>query len=707
VFQKFGIVIACLSAISASASMSAGSAALTVSVEPTGSYSVMFPLQSWEFRGELGVPLLNVVVRSGADGAGAFQEIAFDFVTDTVRHASMRAYTERPAVLFTCTAEGATVNAFAFPAFSRYPSGLDHITYSGIFAPPSFSALSEESPWIFFDGAYNTFILSAASNFMVSSTRWSAKGELASGIAQSIPALPAGFEHRTLLAAGRGINRTFDAWGEALTALSGKRRPPNDADASLNQLGYWTDNGATYYYQTAKSMSYEQTLAAIRNDFDRMGVGLGYIQLDSWFYPKGANALWSNNGHGIYEYVAASPPFSAGLAAFQRLIGVPLITHARWIDPVSPYRSSYRMSGNVVLDRNYWETVAAYLANSGVVTYEQDWLADKAQTDFNLTDGAEFMDNMAAAMAGRNLTMQYCMASPRHFLQSSRYSNLTTIRTSADRLGRDRWHDFLYTSRLASALGIWPFTDNFNSTETTHLLMATLSAGPVGVGDPVGRFSTVNLLRAARKDGVIVKPDVPLTPIDRSYADMAHGTGAPQISATYSDFGDLRAWYLFAYSEGPSATVRFSLSDVGAGRPVYLYDYAAGAGKVTGVADAVEREIQGEALYLIAAPIGDSGMAILGDLGQFVSLGRKRIPLLSDDGRVRLTVAFASGESERTIHGYSPVAPLVEAIDGGVGEVRWNPATRLFAIPVSPGQAATATILIRRSHPRSRFEGQR
>ena len=38
--------------------------------------------------------------------------------------------------------------------------------------------------------------------------------------------------------------------------------------------------------------------------------------------------------------------------------------------------------------------------------------------------------------------MQYCMASPRHFMQSSKYSNLTTIRTSADRLGRDRWTRF-------------------------------------------------------------------------------------------------------------------------------------------------------------------------------------------------------------------------------------------------------------------------
>src|SRR5262249_1671463 len=162
----------------------------------------------------------------------------------------------------------------------------------------------------------------------------------------------------------------------------------------------------------------------------------------------------------------------------------------------------------------YWNNVAAYLANSGVATFEQDWLADKAQTEFNLTDGEAFMNNMAAAMEGRNLTMQYCMASPRHFLQSTRYNHLTSIRPTADRLQRERWTDFLFTSRFASALGIWPFTDNFPSTETTHMLLATLSAGPVGVGDPVGQLSASNLLRSVRRDGVIVKPDVPLMPID-------------------------------------------------------------------------------------------------------------------------------------------------------------------------------------------------
>ena len=694
-----------LSALAAPAGalVSAGGAGLTVSVDSNGSYGVSVPALSWEFRGEIGAPLTNVILASGADAAGAYQEISFDFVTDAIRHAAIRSYTDRPAVLFIYSAAVVTSNTFSFPAWKQYPGNLNHLTYSGIFAPPSFSNLAEESPWIFFDSSYHTFILSSAANFMAASTNWSAKNEMASGISPLIKSLPVGFEHRTILVVGQGINRTFDTWGQTLTSLTGKRRPANDSDASLNQVGYWTDNGATYYYQTANTMNYEQTLSAVKSDFDRMGIGLGSIQLDSWFYPKGAGALWSNNGQGIYEYVAASPPFSAGLAKFQQRVGVPLITHARWIDTASPYRKSYRMSGNVVLDKAYWDTVAGYLATSGVATYEQDWLADNAHTDFNLTDGAEFLDNMAASMASRNLTMQYCMAGPRHFMQGSKYSNLTTIRTSADRLGRDRWNDFLYTSRFASALGMWPFTDNFNSTETTHLLIGTLSAGPVGLGDAVGSFNSANILRAVRKDGIIVKPDVPLTPIDASYLNMARGTDTPQLHATYSDFGALRTYYLFAYQQGSSSTARWNLADFGAAGPVYLYDYFAGAGQVVHPSDAIEKAITGDALYLIAAPIGPSGMAVLGDLDQFVSMGRKRISQITDDGRVHLKVAFAQGETARTIQGYSKVLPVAVATNGGVSSVKWDAAQHRFSVSVTPGSGGNASIELRRSLPRSHF----
>ena len=679
----------------------AGAGGLTVSVDSGGSYAVLVPDLNWSFSGAIGFPLANVTVSTGADSLGAFQEVAFDFQSDAARHAAIRSYTERPAVLFTVNCLSPAPNSFSFPSFSQYPRNLDDLSFSGTFAVPWFGNLANESPWIFFDPSANTFILSPASNFMTASTAWGPNGEMSSGIAAQIATLPQGFQHRTLLVIEKGINRAFDAWGQALTALNGKTRPANDADASLNKVGYWTDNGATYYYTMAAPLDYEQTLAAVKGSFDSMGIGLGSVQLDSWFYPKGATALWGNNGQGIYQYVAATPLFADGLANFQRNLGVPLITHARWIDASSPYRTLYRMSGNVVLDPAYWDAVAGYLATSGVATYEQDWLGDQAQADFNLTDSDAFLDNMATAMAGRNLTMQYCMATPRHFMQTSKYSNLTTIRTSGDHLNCDRWSDFLYASRLASALGVWPFSDNLLSTQTSQILLATLSAGPVGIGDPIGAMSAANLLRAVRRDGVIVKPDVPLTPTDSSYGNMAHSVDTPQVASTYSDFGGLRTTYVFAFPRGTNMQARISPADFGAKAPVYAYDYFGGKGQVLEPADVLQQPITGDALYLILAPVGPSGIAVLGDLDQFVALGKKRVPALADDGTVQVTVAFAQGEPSRVITGYSPTPPDVTAVEGALGPVSWDGETRLFHAVAMPGPGSTATIRIGRRPARA------
>jgi hypothetical protein len=676
-----------------------GSGNIAVTADPSGSYSVTVPDLAWNFSGSVGAPLINLQNGSGADVLGGYSEISFDFQDGAVRHASIRTYMEHPDVLFTVSyPSSAAANTFAFPNFTQYPQNLDHLTFAGTFAPPWFWDFASDSPWLFFDTSGQSFILSPAANFMTASTAWGPNGELSSGISPAILTLPRGFEHRTLLVVEKGVNRAFDTWGQALTALGGKTRPANDADVSLNQIGYWTDNGATYYYHTADSMSYEQTLEAVKGDFDRAGIPLGYLQLDSWFYPKGSSAEWTNNAAGIYRYEAAAPPFPAGLARFQQNLGVPLITHSRWIDSSSPYHSLYRMSGNVVTDPAYWETVAGYLANSGVATFEQDWLNDKAQTDFNLTDGEAFLDNMAASMGRRHLTMQYCMASAKHYLQSSKYSNLTTIRTSGDHLQRDRWPEFLYASRLASALGAWPFTDNLMSTEISQVLLATLSAGPVGIADPIGSIHGGNLLHAARRDGVIVKPDVPLTPTDASYSNMAHSANTPQIAFTWSDFGALRTHYVFAFAQGGTNTLaNFSPADFGIEAPVYVYDYFAGIGQLLNPSETVQKPIAGDALYLVLAPVGPSGIAIVGDTDQFVTMGKKRVVGYTDHGAARVRVTFAAGETSRTITGYSPVAPTVHAIEGSIGAVTYDDTTRLFRVPVMAGTGGSASIRVETS----------
>ena len=681
-----------------------GNSGMTVTVYENGLYEIVAGNPPWRFAGSLGALPLNVSSQSGSDAAGGpYSEISFDFRSDAPRHASIRTYFNTPAVLFTMTLPSGGPNTFSFPDLAGFPQGLSHIAYDGTFADPTFMAWNDESPWISFDWARNTVILSPASHFMVARTAVLPAGDLVSGISPQISSLPAGFTHQALLVVENGINRAFSDWGNLLTGITGKTRPANDADVTLNKLGYWTDAGANYYYEHANGMSYPGTLAAVQQQFAQQGLPLGYLQLDSWFYPKGPAADWQNKSAGIYQYIAASPVFASSLAAFQNSLGIPLVTHARWIDPSSPYWSQYQMSGTVSIDPLFWASVAGYLSGSGAAAFEQDWLADKAVTAYNLTDGDAFLGNMAAAMAQQNLNIQYCSGTARHFLQSAQYSNVTTIRASMDRFDSTRWSSFLYAGRLASAVGVWPFTDVFMSGETGNLLMATLSAGPVGVGDPLGGLNAGNLRRAVRADGVIVKPDVPLTPLDSSFWNDSQDADAPMIAATYSDFGELRGWYFFLYAQGATTQAQFRLTDAGVNpnRPVYLYDHFAGTGQVVRPDELLTEDVS-QNRYLVGAPIGPSGMALLGDTGQFVTLGKKRVTALSDDGALHVRLAFAPGETARTLQGYSPDAPSVAASDGAAALSGYDSTTRIFTVTVWPGPDGAAAVDLTREQPKFR-----
>ncbi len=348
-------------------------------------------------------------------------------------------------------------------------------------------------------------MLSPADNFLVSRMNESPGGAAEIRIAQRIQTLPAGFSHSTLLVFDKGVNQAFSVWGSALLALGGKLRAANDANVVLAKLGYWTDNGARYYYKFDPQLGYAGTLLAVRDQFAKLGVPLGYMQLDSWWYPKGVNARWNSVSSalpdGEYTYRADKELFPDGLAAFQQSLGLPMVTHARWISTASPYRTQFKMSGNVVLDPAFWKSTSEYLAAAGVVTYEQDWLDHNAQTELNLQDPQSFLENMSQAMLSKGITIQYCMPLPSHYMASTQYSNVQTIRTSDDRFDREKWDSFLYDSRLATAVGLWPWTDVFFSNELPNLILSTLSAGPVGVGDALGETNAHNLAAAVRADG--------------------------------------------------------------------------------------------------------------------------------------------------------------------------------------------------------------
>lgn len=104
---------------------------------------------------------------------------------------------------------------------------------------------------------------------------------------------------------------------------------------------------------------------------------------------------------------------------------------------------------------------------------------------------------------------------------------------------RGNWHLIAANGQLISVYGVRPMKDVLWSVSAQpnpyrdrnkpiagrlniehDLIVATLSTGPVGIGDSVGHSNRSFLLPAMRADGVIIKPTKPALRLDRFYSSV-------------------------------------------------------------------------------------------------------------------------------------------------------------------------------------------
>ncbi len=665
---------------------------MRVSVFTNGRYQVAVSAYGWIFKGSVGRAFDEIAVTMGSDSIGDWQEIVVGYAP--YRSSAIRIYDSRSIVLFSTQYGEDGENVDPFPHFESIPQGLSTFSYGDLWSY-SFGDLNRRSPWLFYDSGGNAFLMSPAANYMTAVTRFAADGAMEAAIDSRIMTLPAGFTHRAILAFGHGVNAAFEAWGKTLTDLSGKKLPANDSNVLLNKLSYWTDAGAAYYYRPFDPAQYAPLLQQLPREFERLSAPIASLELDSWHYPKGKPPNWTNNGSGVDSFQADPAIFPKGLAVFQRSLGLPLITHTRWIDANSGLRAKYKVSGNVAVDPQYWKDYATYLSGNGVQFLEQDWLAGPAIADFNLTDSDTFLDNMAGAMQSAGLRIVYCMPLWTHIMQSTKYDNVFSARMSNDAFQRERWDEFLFNSRIASAVGLWPFADAFKSKNARDVLLATLAAGPIGSGDGIGTSDEVNLGRGVRTDGVIVKPDVPIVPLDKTFVALAQNPYAPVIASTYTDHAGRLTAYVFAYARIPNAgsQITFSPASVGIMGAAYVYDYFENVGSVVQPGAEFADIIEHSGSYYLVAPIGPSGMAFLGDAGKFVSCGKKRVEQVSDNGVLRIAVRFASEEKFLVLRVYSPAKPSVTA-EAGTADHPQNRGDDIYRLMVYPDANGLAIVTV-------------
>jgi hypothetical protein len=677
-----------------------------VSLDANGQFEVATRNPDWKFSGNLGALNSGVVPGPGRDSAGNYKQLEFHYTTSSgaTRMGSIRVYDRRNVILFKSALLTPERTPEPFLSISSYPKTLHHLSYTSTFGGFDFENFGPDGPWLFFDDQSNAFIFSPALYYMNAELSLGPHSELLSGISAEGQQLPSKYVEMAVLVVEPGINRAFETWGRFLTDLTGKRRPGNGADFGLKYLGYWTDHGGQYYYRFEEGLGYAGTLLKVRNEFQKMNIRLGYVQLDSWFYPKGREGKWKSAdplGGGMYRYEAARELFPDGLKAFQRKLGVPLIVHNRWIDENSPYRGKYSISGNVATDPRLWDNWMRYLRTSGVRTYEQDWLSGPAMPQRDLDSGERFMDAMAAAAQKRGISLQYRMPLARHFLQGTRYSNLLTIRPSGDRLTREHWKSFLFNGQLASALGEWPWTDVFMSSETSNLLLSTLSASMVGVGDAIGTFDRANLLRVVRADGVIVKPDEPIRPLDAAYVEEASGQQQPLIASATTHHAGSTTSYVFAFAQtAEHRTGAFTPAALGYQGPVYAYNYFERSGAYLQASETATFEIPDGGAYWIVVPVRASGVGFLGDDDKFVSNGRARIAAIADTGTLSARVIFTRGESRLHLRAFALARPTIHARRATIENASYDETSRLFSFELVGAPDTSADIMLRAATPR-------
>ena len=266
----------------AALSLTAPGSGLSVRLEPTnGLYEIASSNLAWTFAGTVPAPLARVAADRGSDGVGAYQQVSFEWQADEIPMTGrIRLYDEPALALFsqTCKTAAGTPPS-AFPDFTKMPADLHVFSYGlKTFAPPQFAASEAGTPWLLFDDHANAFIISPASHFMVASMLGDGRQRVASGFNPRLRDLPAGFTQETLVAFGQGINQTWDLWGRSLLELEQAKRPSNDADAVLKYLGYWTDNGAYYYYNYDLDQGYAGTLQSLVKRYRQEQIPIRYLQ---------------------------------------------------------------------------------------------------------------------------------------------------------------------------------------------------------------------------------------------------------------------------------------------------------------------------------------------------------------------------------------------------------------------------------------------
>lgn len=482
---------------------------------------------------------------------------------------SVRAYAERPLIVFRCEATRDLANlstgefdqpSVAWPTFApterandATPTGLRALVFQHCeFGLPSNAGPSLDgwfllphrppTGWpLLLTRQDNRTLLVAPLDAFHEQIIGLNGGTLRCGWHGDLEQVPAGFTTDLAVLAARGPRAALDAWGRMLLDAARTVRPGRWSDALGSCPSYWTDNGSAYWYKTEPGSDVADSVVAAVDDLRANGVPIGAVQLDSWFYPHAElrpfnTEEWVVPPSALTTWDVRDDALPAGIAALRERLGnLPLVAHIRHLSAHAPLASEtpawidgdYAAPSTPEAYERWLDQCLAW----GVATLEHDWLVEVffGVREMRTEPGraTRWQEGIDSASRDRGITLQWCMGTPADFAQTTTLTQVTSVRTSGDHgyiaTAGQLWAWFCTTNSLARSLDLMPFKDVFRadpdvagSNGEPEALLSALSTGPVGLGDRVGRMDPELALRTCRGDGLLVKPHTAIAATDES-----------------------------------------------------------------------------------------------------------------------------------------------------------------------------------------------
>ena len=456
-------------------------------------------------------------------------------------------------------------------------------------------------------------------------------------------------------------------------------------DPILTHLSYWTDNGAAYWYRTEPGLDMEATLTAKLAELAELGVPVGAVELDSWFYPHEVARPVGPGPQptevpptGMLHWSPRTDVLPGGMEQLHTSLGAPpLVLHSRHISPASPYVTRgewWTELSAVPADPAFYDQWFADAARWGATCVEQDWLLmvwyGARQVRSQPGRARAQLAGLDRAARRHGLSLLLCMALPGDYLASVELSQVIAVRTSDDyRIAADPahlWVWYLSVNLLADSLGLAVFKDCFLTGSDpgpdgldgdpyagAEALLAVMSAGVVGIGDRLGRTDPALLARVCRPDGLLVKPDRPISLHDQRVFTAGRGPG--ELCWADTATGPWR--YLVALHVADDEQPRRDEIDLG--RDHLVYDWRRQEAVVTRRITAVV-DHRDWALFvccpLWASPEPDGWAALIGDPTKYATMSRQRVSL--DDRTI--TLKLSPGEPQGTLRCWSSARGLFD-----------------------------------------------